>query len=97
MGAGYHTIHHTVYKVNYGHYFTFFDSLYNTCLSPEDYEGGKGFEQQLKEGEEEWNELAKQKGLMAANVAKAAAGVAPMSPGITRPSTRAMSAVYPKP
>lgn len=25
MGAGYHTIHHTRYNYNYGHYFTFVD------------------------------------------------------------------------
>lgn len=25
MGAGYHTIHHTLYNYNYGHYFTFVD------------------------------------------------------------------------
>ena len=27
MGAGYHTIHHTLYNYNYGHYFTFVDRL----------------------------------------------------------------------
>jgi len=43
MGAGYHTIHHTSYKDNYGHYFIFMDWLFGTLLTPEDYE-----EQKLK-------------------------------------------------
>lgn len=38
MGAGYHAIHHTTYKHNYGHYFCFFDQLYNTLVLPEDYQ-----------------------------------------------------------
>jgi sterol desaturase/sphingolipid hydroxylase (fatty acid hydroxylase superfamily) len=38
MGAGYHTIHHTTYKHNYGHYFTFIDQMYNTCIDPEEYD-----------------------------------------------------------
>jgi sterol desaturase/sphingolipid hydroxylase (fatty acid hydroxylase superfamily) len=38
MGAGYHTIHHTSYRHNYGHYFTFMDQLFGTLLHPEDYD-----------------------------------------------------------
>ncbi len=38
MGAGYHTIHHTTYKHNYGHYFVFVDAMYNTMVTPEQYE-----------------------------------------------------------
>ena len=30
MGAGYHAIHHTTYKHNYGHYTTLFDGLFGT-------------------------------------------------------------------
>ena len=37
MGAGYHTIHHTAYRYNYGHYTTIMDAWYGTLLSPEDY------------------------------------------------------------
>lgn len=37
MGAYYHTIHHTMYNKNYGHYFTFVDRLFGTLLTPEDY------------------------------------------------------------
>jgi len=37
MGAGYHTIHHTAYRYNYGHYTTLVDSWYGTLLTPEDY------------------------------------------------------------
>ena len=37
MGAGYHTIHHTAYKFNYGHWTTVMDAWYGTLLSPEDY------------------------------------------------------------
>lgn len=36
MGAGYHTLHHTVYNKNYGHYFTYMDKLHNTLCSPEE-------------------------------------------------------------
>jgi len=36
MGAGYHSIHHTSYKHNYGHYFIFMDQLFGTMLSPEE-------------------------------------------------------------
>jgi sterol desaturase/sphingolipid hydroxylase (fatty acid hydroxylase superfamily) len=38
MGAGYHTIHHTTYRHNYGHYFTFFDQLFGTMVTPEEYD-----------------------------------------------------------
>ena len=38
MGAGYHTIHHTTYKHNYGHYFVYMDRLFGTLVTPEEYE-----------------------------------------------------------
>ncbi|PNH02499.1 Delta(7)-sterol-C5(6)-desaturase 1 [Tetrabaena socialis] len=38
MGARYHTIHHTTYKHNYGHYFVFMDWLMGTLTTPEQYE-----------------------------------------------------------
>lgn len=41
MGAGYHTLHHTVYNKNYGHYFTYMDKLHGTLFSPEEDEGRK--------------------------------------------------------
>ncbi|BDA50276.1 probable lathosterol oxidase at C-terminar half [Coccomyxa sp. Obi] len=44
MGAGYHTIHHTTYKHNYGHYFVYMDKLFGTLVTPEEYEA----EQQAK-------------------------------------------------
>ena len=31
MGAAYHTIHHTTYKHNYGHYFIYMDKLFGRC------------------------------------------------------------------
>uniref|UniRef100_A0A061QZY9 Lathosterol oxidase n=1 Tax=Tetraselmis sp. GSL018 TaxID=582737 RepID=A0A061QZY9_9CHLO len=34
MGAGYHTIHHTSYKENYGHYFVYMDWLFNSLELP---------------------------------------------------------------
>lgn len=37
MGAGYHTIHHTDYKTNYGHYFVYMDYLFGTLLPPDEY------------------------------------------------------------
>lgn len=37
MGAGYHTIHHTAYKFNYGHYTTVMDHWFGTLLPPDDY------------------------------------------------------------
>lgn len=36
MGAGYHTLHHTVYNKNYGHYFTYMDKLHDTLFTPEE-------------------------------------------------------------
>ncbi|KAM0897351.1 hypothetical protein ACQ4PT_022614 [Festuca glaucescens] len=36
MGAGYHTIHHTTYRHNYGHYTIWMDSLFGTLQKPED-------------------------------------------------------------
>lgn len=36
MGAGYHLIHHTTYKHNYGHYLTCCDWLFNTLRSPDE-------------------------------------------------------------
>lgn len=36
MGAGYHTIHHTSYKHNYGHYTIFMDQFFGTMLTPEE-------------------------------------------------------------
>lgn len=36
MGAGYHTIHHTLYNYNYGHYFTFVDRFFGTLITPEE-------------------------------------------------------------
>jgi lathosterol oxidase len=38
MGAGFHTIHHTTYRHNYGHYTTYFDALFGSLISPEDFE-----------------------------------------------------------
>ena len=38
MGAMYHTIHHTLYKFNHGHYTVLFDWVFNTLLTPEEYE-----------------------------------------------------------
>jgi sterol desaturase/sphingolipid hydroxylase (fatty acid hydroxylase superfamily) len=35
MGAGYHTIHHTTYRHNYGHYTILMDSLFGTLQNPE--------------------------------------------------------------
>eukprot|EP00850_Spirogloea_muscicola_P015264 SM000115S23943 [mRNA] locus=s115:306069:307632:- [translate_table: standard] len=34
MGAGYHTIHHTTYRHNYGHYTVLFDWLFGTLRTP---------------------------------------------------------------
>lgn len=38
MGAGWHTIHHTSYRHNYGHYFVIMDWLFGTLISPEEFE-----------------------------------------------------------
>lgn len=37
MGAGYHLIHHTSYKHNYGHYLTFCDWMFGTLKRPPTY------------------------------------------------------------
>ena len=34
MGAGYHTLHHTTYRDNYGQFFVFFDWVHETLLPP---------------------------------------------------------------
>lgn len=41
MGAGYHTLHHTVYNKNYGHYFVYMDKLHGTLFTPEEDEARK--------------------------------------------------------
>ena len=38
MGAGWHTIHHTSYRHNYGHYTVIMDWLFGTLISPEEFE-----------------------------------------------------------
>ena len=38
LGARFHTIHHTNYKTNYGHYFVFMDQLFGSLETPEDYD-----------------------------------------------------------
>ena len=35
MGAGYHTIHHTTYRHNYGQFFTYMDRAFGTILYPD--------------------------------------------------------------
>ena len=39
MGAGYHTIHHTTYRHNYGHYTIWMDWIFSTLRDPEEVEG----------------------------------------------------------
>lgn len=39
MGAGYHTIHHTTYRHNYGHYTIWMDWMFGTLRDPEKDEG----------------------------------------------------------
>eukprot|EP00894_Picocystis_sp_ML_P001607 jgi/Pico_ML_1/52124/g2884.t1 len=34
MGAAYHTIHHTLYRFNYGHYLTYMDRAFGTYITP---------------------------------------------------------------
>lgn len=34
MGAGYHTIHHTTYRHNYGHFTTWMDYMFGTLRDP---------------------------------------------------------------
>ncbi|AQK90187.1 delta-7-sterol-C5 [Zea mays] len=36
MGAGYHTIHHTTYRHNYGHYTVWMDWMFGTLREPDD-------------------------------------------------------------
>lgn len=36
MGAGYHTIHHTTYRHNYGHYTIWMDWMFGTLRDPMD-------------------------------------------------------------
>lgn len=35
MGAGYHSIHHTTYRHNYGHYTVWMDWMFGTLCHPE--------------------------------------------------------------
>lgn len=39
MGAGYHTIHHTTYRHNYGHYTIWMDWMFGTLRDPEEDDG----------------------------------------------------------
>ncbi|TKY46493.1 Delta(7)-sterol-C5(6)-desaturase protein [Spatholobus suberectus] len=41
MGAGYHTIHHTTYRHNYGHYTIWMDWMFGTLRDPEEEDEGK--------------------------------------------------------
>ncbi|KAE8695194.1 Delta(7)-sterol-C5(6)-desaturase [Hibiscus syriacus] len=41
MGAGYHTIHHTTYRHNYGHYTIWMDWMFGTLRDPVDDEAKK--------------------------------------------------------
>lgn len=41
MGAGYHTIHHTTYRHNYGHYTIWMDWMFGTLRDPEEDEAKK--------------------------------------------------------
>lgn len=41
MGAGYHTIHHTTYRHNYGHFTVWMDWMFGTLRDPEDDEAKK--------------------------------------------------------
>ncbi len=41
MGAGYHTIHHTTYRHNYGHYFVYMDWLFGSLVSPAEFAAGQ--------------------------------------------------------
>lgn len=41
MGAGYHTIHHTTYRHNYGHYTIWMDWMFGTLRDPLEDEGKK--------------------------------------------------------
>ncbi len=37
MGAGYHAIHHTTYRHNYGQFFVYMDQLFGTLTTPRQY------------------------------------------------------------
>lgn len=41
MGAGFHTIHHTTYRHNYGHYTVWMDWMFGTLRDPVDDEPKK--------------------------------------------------------
>lgn len=41
MGAGYHTIHHTTYRHNYGHYTIWMDWMFGTLRDPVEDEAKK--------------------------------------------------------
>ncbi|KVI00141.1 hypothetical protein Ccrd_021634 [Cynara cardunculus var. scolymus] len=41
MGAGYHTIHHTTCRHNYGHYTVWIDQMFGTLCNPEKEDDGK--------------------------------------------------------
>ncbi|KAL3527034.1 hypothetical protein ACH5RR_011690 [Cinchona calisaya] len=41
MGAGYHTIHHTTYRHNYGHYTIWMDWMFGTLHNPDEDEAKK--------------------------------------------------------
>ncbi|KAL9269178.1 Delta(7)-sterol-C5(6)-desaturase-like protein [Drosera capensis] len=41
MGAAYHTIHHTTYRHNYGHYTVWMDWMFGTLRDPSEEEAGK--------------------------------------------------------
>lgn len=41
MGAAYHTIHHTLYRYNYGHYLTYMDRAFGTYKTPYELEDAK--------------------------------------------------------
>ena len=50
MGAGYHTIHHTTYRHNYGHYTTYMDALFGTLVTPEEYAREQQQQQEQQKG-----------------------------------------------
>ena len=39
MGVGYHTIHHTTYRHNYGHYTIWMDWMFDTLRDPKEVKG----------------------------------------------------------
>lgn len=90
MGAGYHTIHHTTYKHNYGHYFIFIDWLYGTCVTPEEYELAGA---QHESEEAQWATAATASGNNAATTKAAVADTAASSPVATRRASAAGAGV----